>query len=81
MGKWWSWIPRLQGLALKKYRREVLSSITGERLFVERMAQRQRPDDESFDNKLLEKVLNRLDKIYADGEFWPGLLQVLLVRS
>ncbi len=49
MGKWWSWIPGLHGVALNKRRRKALSSITGERLFVERMAQRQRPDDESFD--------------------------------
>jgi len=35
-------VPGLRRVALDKCRREALSSITGDRLFVERMAQRQR---------------------------------------
>jgi|HubBroStandDraft_1064217.scaffolds.fasta_scaffold17275_3 hypothetical protein len=68
MSKWWSWIPGLHGVALNKCRREALSSITGERLFVERMAQRQRPADEGFDDKLRADVLKKLDEIYAAAQ-------------
>jgi len=68
MGKWWSWVPGLHGVALNKCRREALSSITGERLFVERMAQRQRPATDSVDDKLRDDVLKKLDEIYADAE-------------
>jgi hypothetical protein len=68
MPKWCSWIPGLHGVALNKCRREALSSIIGERLYVERMAQHQRPADEGFAAKLIEKVLNKLDKIYADAK-------------
>jgi hypothetical protein len=64
MSKWWSWVPGLHGVALKKCRREALSSITGERLFVERMAQRQRPADEIVDGKR-DEILKKLDEIYA----------------
>jgi len=51
MGVWWSWVPGLRGVALNKCRREALSDITGERLFVERMAQRPRPPGENVDAK------------------------------
>jgi len=68
MGKWWSWIPGLHGVALDGCRREALSSITGERLFVERMVQRQHGDDESFDETLRDDVLKKLDEIFADAE-------------
>ena len=68
MSKWWSWIPGLHGVALNKCRREALSSITGERLFVEQMAQRQRPADEGFDDKLRADVLKKLDEIYAAAQ-------------
>jgi hypothetical protein len=64
MSKWWSWVPGLHGVALNKCRREALSSITGERSFVERMAQRQRAADESGDENLLEEVLKKLDEIH-----------------
>jgi Gram-negative bacterial TonB protein C-terminal len=34
MSKWWSWVPGLHGVALSQRRREALSSIIGDRLFV-----------------------------------------------
>jgi len=64
MGVWWSWVPGLRGVALNKCRREALSDITGERLFVERMAQRQRPPGEGVDEKR-DEILNKLDEILA----------------
>jgi hypothetical protein len=64
MGRWWSWVPGLHDVALNKCRREALSSITGERLFVERMAQRQRPLGEIIDGTR-DEVLKKLDEIFA----------------
>lgn len=64
MGVWWSWVPGLRGVALNKCRREALSDITGERLFVERMAQRPRPPGENVDAKR-DEILNKLDGILA----------------
>jgi hypothetical protein len=64
MGVWWSWVPGLRGVALNKCRREALSDITGERLFVERMAQRPRPPGENVDAKR-DEILNKLDEILA----------------
>jgi hypothetical protein len=48
---------------LEKRRVEALSSITGERLAVEQMAQRPRRDDDPLDHTLLEKVLTNLTEI------------------
>jgi hypothetical protein len=62
MGVWWSWVPGLRRAALDKCRREALSSITGERLFVERMAQRQRPQTESVDD-MRNQILKKIDEI------------------
>jgi hypothetical protein len=64
MARWWSWVPGLHGVALGKCRREALSSITGERLFVERMAQRQRPPGENVDG-MRDEILKKLDEIIA----------------
>ena len=64
MSKWWSWVPGLHGVALDQCRREALSDITGERLFVERMAQRPRPPGENVDAKR-DEILNKLDEILA----------------
>lgn len=66
MGRWWSWVPGLHNVALNSCRREAQSAITGERLFVERMAQRPRSDVErAEDDKLREEVLGKLSEIYA----------------
>ena len=64
MGRWWSWVPGLHKTALEKSRLEALSSITGERLYVERMAQRPRPEADSFDVELKEEVLKKIGGIY-----------------
>lgn len=62
MGKWWSWVPGFRDVALKKCRPEALSTITGERLFVYRMTQRQRPDTEILAAKLRDEVLDNLER-------------------
>jgi uncharacterized membrane protein YeaQ/YmgE (transglycosylase-associated protein family) len=67
MSKWWSWIPGMHSAALNSCRREALSSITGERLFVERMAQRPRAGD-PLNTDLLAEVLKKLGEIYAAAE-------------
>jgi hypothetical protein len=65
---WWSWIPGFRKLALARSRREALSSITGEQLFVERMAQRPRFEDDSLDEKLRDDILGELNKIYTSAQ-------------
>ena len=50
---------------LEKRRIETLSSITGERVDVEAMAQRPRNATDTIDNALLERVLKRLAEIEA----------------
>jgi hypothetical protein len=65
MGRWWSWVPGLHGVALNKCRREALSSIAGDRLFVERMAQRPRLPRENVDDKVRDEVLKKLGEICA----------------
>jgi hypothetical protein len=64
MSKWWSWVPGLHKKELEKCRRETLSSITGERLYVERMAQRPRPEAGSLDVKLRDEVLKKINDIH-----------------
>jgi hypothetical protein len=66
MGVWWSWVPGLRAVALDKCRREALSSITGDRLFVERMAQRQRAPTDNVD-AMRDRILKELDKITIDA--------------
>jgi hypothetical protein len=62
---WWRWAPgkRRRKWKLEKCRIEALSSITGDRLSVQLMAQRPRKSDDPLDNALLEKFLNRLAEI------------------
>jgi hypothetical protein len=50
---------------LEKHRIETLSSIIGERIYVETMAQRPRSATDAIDNALLEVVLKRLAEIEA----------------
>ena len=64
MGKWWSWVPGLHKTELEKCRLEALSSITGERMYVECMAQRPRPETDSLDVKLRDEVLKKINEIY-----------------
>jgi hypothetical protein len=49
-------------------RREALSSITGDRLFVERMAQRPRVADDILDQNFRDEILKQLDKIHVDAQ-------------
>ena len=64
MPKWWWWLPGWRNKwKLEKHRIDALSDITGERLQVELMAQRPRSADDTIDNTLLERVLNRLREI------------------
>jgi hypothetical protein len=58
---WWWWLPGLhKKWRLEKRRIEALSDITGERLDVERMAQRPRTAGDPLDGTFLEDVLSRL---------------------
>jgi hypothetical protein len=58
---WWWWLPGFhKKWKLEQRRREAISGITGEREFVEIMAQRPRPADD-LDEVLLEEVLRKLD--------------------
>jgi len=62
---WWRWLPgrRRTKWKLEKCRVETLSSITGDRLRVELMAQRPRSADDILDNVLLGNVLKRFTEI------------------
>jgi hypothetical protein len=60
-----SWVPGLHVATLPERRLEAQSDITRERLYVERMAQRPRPETDTFDVKLRDEVLNKIDQIYA----------------
>src|ERR1017187_1586655 len=70
MRKWWWWcIPGChKKWKLEKRRIEALSSIVGERLFVELMAQRPRTPNDSLDTALFDKVLQQLTDIHAKAE-------------
>ena len=73
-----------QNKKLRKKREDALSSITGDRVNIELMAQRARPADDPLDRDLLQTVLNNiaaietgarnadsvteLDDLIADGE-------------
>ncbi len=58
---WWWWLPGWhKKWKLEKRRLEAISTITGERLYVELMAQRPRRTDDTIDSALLDKVLKRL---------------------
>jgi hypothetical protein len=59
-------------VALDKCRREALSSITGDRLFVERMAQRQRHASDNVD-AMRDRILKELDKITVDAKNTNGI--------
>lgn len=83
---WWRWLPgrRRSKWKLEKCRVDALSSITGDRLHVELMAQRPRKSDDALDKALLDAVLKRfadieesakqatltdeLDDLISDGE-------------
>jgi hypothetical protein len=61
---WWWWLPGWRAKwKLETSRMETLSSITGDQLRVELMAQRPRRADDVLDNILLETVLKRLKEI------------------
>lgn len=55
---WWQWMPgkRRAKWKLEKFRIEALSSITGDHLRIERMAQRPRAESDVIDTSLLETV-------------------------
>jgi len=57
-----------QARKLEKTRIEALSSITGDRMRVELMAQRPRTDDDKLDAALLKTVLDRLTEIEAKAK-------------
>jgi hypothetical protein len=63
MPKWWWWcVPGLRkSWKLEMRRVEVLSSIGGERMFVELMAERVRRPDDPIDSALLMQVLGRVN--------------------
>ena len=61
---WWWWLPGWhKKWKLQSHRIEALSSIAGERLYVERMAQRPRPADDILDRALLADVLKQLNDL------------------
>jgi hypothetical protein len=61
---WWWWLPGWhKKWKLEKRRIEAISTISGERLHVELMAQRPRRADDTLDNTLLDKVLKRLAEL------------------
>ncbi len=69
MRKWWWWLPGWrEKWKLEKRRIKALSSITGERLSIELMAQRPRPNDDIPDDALLETVLKELREIQDKAE-------------
>jgi hypothetical protein len=59
-----SWFPGSSAKTLEERRREAQSDISGERLFVERMAQRPRPEIDLLDEKWRDDVLKKLSDIY-----------------
>lgn len=67
---WWRFVPgrRRRTWKLEKRRVEALSSIVGDRLHVESMAQRPRKDGDKRDTDLLEIVLNRFAEIEASAK-------------
>ncbi len=66
---WWWWLPGWHRTwKLEKRREEALSFIEGERLAVERMAQRPRSADDAPDSMLLDKVRTRLAEIKDKAE-------------
>lgn len=67
---WWRFIPgkRRKTWKLEKRRVEVLSSIVGDRLRVELMAQRPRKEDDKLDTDLLETVLRRFEEIEVSAK-------------
>ena len=66
---WWWWVPGChKKWKLEKRRVEALSSIVGERLFVEVMVQRPRAPNDTLDAALLDKVLQQLTDIHAKAE-------------
>jgi hypothetical protein len=66
---WWWWLPGWHRMwKLEKRRGEALSSIEGERLAVERMAQRPRGADDTLNSALLNEVKTRLAEIEVRAE-------------
>ena len=59
--------PGVHARTLAEHRLEAQSEISGERLYVERMAQRPRPETDTLDVKLRDEVLKKIDQIYADA--------------
>jgi hypothetical protein len=70
MSPWWRFIPgrRRKTWKLEKRRIEVLSSIVGDRLHVELMAQRPRKENDKVDAGLLKTVLSRFAEIEAGAK-------------
>ena len=70
MSPWWRFIPgrRRKTWKLEKRRVEALSSIAGDRLHVELMAQRPRKEGDKLDTVLLENVLRRFAEIEASAK-------------
>jgi hypothetical protein len=70
VNSWWRFIPgtRRKTWKLEERRIEVLSSIIGDRLHVELMAQRPRAEDDRLDADLLETVLKRFAEIEAGAK-------------
>ena len=70
MSPWWRFIPgrRRKTWKLETRRVEALSSIVGDRLHVEVMAQRPRKEDDKLDTGLLETVLRRFAEIEASAK-------------
>jgi hypothetical protein len=80
MGAWWSSFPGFQSKALEQAHRDAQSDITGERLFVERMAQRPWPETDPVYVQLHDEVAKKIDEIHAaaiqakDETSWATLL-------
>ena len=70
---WWWWLPGWhKKWKLEKRRMEALSFIEGERLAVERMAQRPRRADDTLDNALLDEVRKHLPEIQESAKERPA---------
>ena len=66
---WWWWFPGWhRNWKLEKRRIEALSSIVGERLFVELIVQRPRTPNDSLDAALLAKISLQLTDIHGKAE-------------
>jgi hypothetical protein len=67
---WWWWLPGWhKKWKLEKGRAEAVSSIVGDRLHVELMAQRPRKTDDVLNRTLLDQVLKRLSEIEEEAKY------------